>query len=281
MAPGRRLLLTTVLSLVVLFAAPRPGLAQFGMEVSTWMDAWSDQEYTMLHTIASGVDSSWGCNHWDYSGVLFVNGPNSGYTSGPGLWLGLSLPNYDGGNYEIEVGFLFYCDCVGGYVPFGNWTQSQLQPQCGDARGTMIGEYETRGEYPLPSCADFVNSGGTANFSWGELNDQWSGGNEGSHYPWGMDMSGTASALEIVRNIYDRGGIRLTSGYRCAQGNRNVGGVAGSYHIRARAADMKSAAHPWTEAEFALLKAATDLTNPTESFSWNTYPDDHHYHAAW
>jgi hypothetical protein len=40
------------------------------------------------------------------------------------------------------------------------------------------------------------------------------------------------------------------------------------------------ASHTWSEAEFNLLKAAADATNPVESFPYNRYAD-HHYHAAW
>jgi hypothetical protein len=56
--------------------------------------------------------------------------------------------------------------------------------------------------------------------------------------------------------------------------------VPQSYHVHGRAADMYSAAHPWTEAEFNLLKAAADSHSPIESLFWNSYTD-HHYHAAW
>jgi hypothetical protein len=51
--------------------------------------------------------------------------------------------------------------------------------------------------------------------------------------------------------------------------------------MHGRAVDLYSASHPWTQAEFNLLKAAADLTMPAESFSWNTYPNDRHYHVAW
>jgi hypothetical protein len=92
--------------------------------------------------------------------------------------------------------------------------------------------------------------------------------------------AGLTSGLEATRTNYNRGGTQLTSGYRCPHGNAAVGGAAQSYHMHGRAADMYSASHTWTEAEFNLLKAAADQTGPVESFSWTTYTD-HHYHAAW
>jgi len=87
--------------------------------------------------------------------------------------------------------------------------------------------------------------------------------------------------LEATRTNYNRGGIRLSSGYRCPHGNDAVDGVANSLHMQGRAADMYSADHPWTEEEFDLLKAAADATNPVQSTDWDEYPNDRHYHAAW
>jgi len=95
-----------------------------------------------------------------------------------------------------------------------------------------------------------------------------------------MVTSGLTNGLEATRTNYNRGGILLTSGYRCPDGNAAAGGVATSLHMHGRAADMYSAAHSWTAEEFRLLRDAANLTGPTESFTWDTY-DDHHYHAAW
>jgi Peptidase M15 len=95
-----------------------------------------------------------------------------------------------------------------------------------------------------------------------------------------MIRAALTTGLETTRTNYNRGGIRLTSGYRCPHGNANVGGVVNSLHVHGRAADMYSADHTWTETEFNLLKAAADATGPIESFTWTEY-DDHHYHAAW
>jgi hypothetical protein len=150
---------------------------------------------------------------------------------------------------------------------------------CGDERTEIIQEYATYGvNTPHPTCSEFASSGGSTNFSWSELNGGFSSGNP--HSPWGIVKSGLTTGLEATRTNYNRGGITLTSGYRCPHGNYAVGGVSQSLHMRGRAADMKSAEHSWTETEFGLLKTAADATSPTESFFWNTYPD-HHYHAAW
>jgi peptidase M15-like protein len=152
---------------------------------------------------------------------------------------------------------------------------------CDEEVQTIIGEYQTFQVNLQPACADFTNNGGTANFSWSELNGGWAQGNP--HQPWGMVTGALTTGLEATRTNYNRGGVLLTSGYRCPHGNADVGGVANSLHMHGRAGDMYSAEHTWTEEEFLLLKQAAESTNPTpvESFDWNTYPNDHHYHAAW
>lgn len=43
--------------------------------------------------------------------------------------------------------------------------------------------------------------------------------------------------LEVMRGILGRAMV-ITSGYRCPEHNLAVGGVAGSYHVRGRAADI-------------------------------------------
>ncbi len=87
------------------------------------------------------------------------------------------------------------------------------------------------------------------------------------------------TGLEATRSNYGRP-IATSSGYRCPHGNQNVGGAANSYHMHGRAVDLFSleSQHPWTEAEFNLMKQAA--TNTVESFEWDTYPD-HHFHVAW
>jgi len=151
---------------------------------------------------------------------------------------------------------------------------------CDDIVLTIIGEYETFQVNLQPTCPDFSDHGGTAHFSWSELNGGFEDGNP--HEPWGMVRAALTTGLEATRTNYNRGGIRLSSGYRCPHGNTAVGSTAPqtSYHMHGRAADMFSSDHTWTEDEFNLLKTAADATGPIESFLWTEYPD-HHYHAAW
>jgi hypothetical protein len=94
--------------------------------------------------------------------------------------------------------------------------------------------------------------------------------------------SGLKTNLETTRSNYNRGGIRISSGYRCPHGNASIPGAAyQSIHMQGTAADLYAASQAWTETEFNLLKAAADLTGPVESFDWDEYPDDRHYHVAW
>jgi hypothetical protein len=165
--------------------------------------------------------------------------------------------------------------------PFSSaWVFTNGVIQCGDERDIILQEYIDYHVNLRPTCTDFASSGGTAHFTWRELNGGFQAGNP--HHPWGLVSQGLTDALEATRTNYNRGGIRLTSGYRCPHGNARVSGAPRSFHMHGRAADMYSANHPWTEEEFLLLKQAAERTTPRpiESFDWNTYPD-HHYHAAW
>ncbi len=159
----------------------------------------------------------------------------------------------------------------------------QFTVACHDTVCTIIAEYPTYQASPQPTCADFATAGGSAHFEWWELNDNWSNGNP--HRPWSMIRQGLLNGLEQTRTNYNRGGILLSSGYRCPHGNNAVGGVVNSFHVHGRAADMYSADHGgvnWTKGEFNKLRRAASLTvpAPVELFPWTMYAD-HHLHAAW
>src|SRR5690606_8243370 len=153
----------------------------------------------------------------------------------------------------------------------------QAPPQCGDERGTMIQEYVDYGVGLTPSCSDFASGGGSAHFSWSELNGGFSTGNP--HGPWGKVTGTLTSGLEETRTNYNRGSIVLASGYRCPHGNAAVGGASQSRHMWGDAADMYSAAHPWSFAEWTLLSEAAEQAGATfiEPYS----QDPSHVHADW
>jgi hypothetical protein len=156
-----------------------------------------------------------------------------------------------------------------GSSPFSStWVFS---PVCGDERDTIIQEYDNPQYIDArmnfkPTCSDFSSY-------------------DRSTYPWGIVRQELLVGLEATRTNYG-GVIPLSSGYRCPHGNHQVGGELTSLHMLGRAADMCWAGQTncgWTEEEFTRLKKAADRTipPPKESFDWNTYPNDHHYHAAW
>lgn len=152
---------------------------------------------------------------------------------------------------------------------------------CGDERDTLAAEYE---KFPsagiTPACTQFDGSGGSQHFTWSELNGGFSNGNP--HSPFGMYDACALSGLEMTRSNYNRGGIRLSSGYRCPHGNNGIPGASPtSLHMRGLAADMYSYDHPWTEDEFNRLRqAAVDTGFTAEAFTWSTY-SDRHLHVAW
>lgn len=152
--------------------------------------------------------------------------------------------------------------------------------ECFDDRDIIAAEYGQFGVNWRPDCRVFSSSGGSAHFSWSELNGGFAQGNR--HAPWGFVSSYLTTGLEETRALYGRGPIRLTSGYRCPHGNASVGGATNSYHVYGRAVDMYSWSYPWTEAEFNRLRiAAADATLPYRELSeWEDYPD-RHLHSAW
>jgi hypothetical protein len=168
--------------------------------------------------------------------------------------------------------------CSFGSAAVSAYVYDIYMSKCGDVRDTIISEYVDYSVNWVPTCSDFSSRGGTNNFSWSELNGGFTDGNP--HTPWGIVRQALKDNLELTRTNYNRGGITLSSGYRCPHGNDNVGGVQNSNHMKGVAADMFSSDYQWTEDEFNLLRAAANLTGPTESFVWATY-SDHHYHAAW
>ncbi|MGH7470673.1 MAG: D-Ala-D-Ala carboxypeptidase family metallohydrolase [Longimicrobiales bacterium] len=160
-------------------------------------------------------------------------------------------------------------------------TAIDCRPCPDEEQETLVAEYEnpTFNNTERPRCADFEDDGGSAHFTWSELNGGWAEGNP--HQPWGWINSILPQRLEETRTNYNRGGITLASGYRCPHGNAGLPGAAvNSRHTHGRAADMYSSSHSWTETEFNHLRTAAEQTNTLETSFWNTYTD-HHYHAAW
>jgi hypothetical protein len=157
--------------------------------------------------------------------------------------------------------------------------------QCEGEAQTMAAEYEDTVYHNTlrPNCLEFRNSGGSAHFSWSELNGGWAQGNP--HTSWGMIKTSLTDGLEATRTNYNRGPILMSSGYRCPAGNRAVTGVNNSFHTHGRAGDMYSALHGgtnWDEEECATLRTAAGQTNPApvELLDCDEY-NDKHLHGAW
>lgn len=151
---------------------------------------------------------------------------------------------------------------------------------CGDERDLIAREYSLIGRPPIePSCRDFTSSGGSAHFSWAELNDNWSGGSGHAYY--GLVNTRLTNGLELTRFYYNNRRIRLSSGYRCPHGNRAVGGVPNSWHMAGRAADMKGLdVLIWDETAFNELWLAAFMAGASELNRYNDYTY-HHLHAMW
>jgi hypothetical protein len=215
------------------------------------------------------------------------------------LFFGIILDSSDSGTKGGGASYPFTFQFSS--LPSGTWSviiaswQGAVRRQnlprgiiaCNDDRTMIIQEYYNRGLNNPPVCANFEshanNYAYSNHFEWHELNGEFADGNP--HDPFGWITTGLIDGLEATRTSYGAA-IYLSSGYRCPDGNASptINGAVNSLHMRGRAADMyRNANHTWAnEAEFNLLKAEADATNPapTESLGYNTYAN-HHYHAAW
>jgi hypothetical protein len=145
---------------------------------------------------------------------------------------------------------------------------------------TMIAEYPQYGVNYYPLCSAFSRTGGSAHFSWSELNGGFTNGNP--HSPWGIVTAALTTGLEATRTNYNRGGLNLTSGYRCPHGNAGLpDAVPQSDHMEGGAADMFSAIHSWDQTEHNLVRDAAITAFAGYWTEWNTYPSNQHFHARW
>ena len=137
----------------------------------------------------------------------------------------------------------------------------------------MLDEYEQFMVEWTPGCSDFRSGGSTAHFTWSEFNGNWSDGSEyGEHHPWGIMDDLVLAKVQEIRDFHGAP-IQLTSGYRCPQGNTDVGShyPRTSRHMYGRAVDIH------TGGDAAFYKKIRDYAENI-GFSyvdWTRYPDRH------
>jgi hypothetical protein len=119
------------------------------------------------------------------------------------------------------------------FVPSAPERMTSGKIACEDERNDILREYAQYEVNWIPTCGDFASGGGTAHFSWNELNGGFREGNP--HSPWGIVTSRLTDGLEATRANYGAP-IYLSSGYRCPHGNRRVDGDQYSLHMHGRAA---------------------------------------------
>jgi hypothetical protein len=167
----------------------------------------------------------------------------------------------------------------GGFYPVHLDTTVDQEYVCGEPTvDELVREYENA-LYLVsirPDCDDFAASGGTAHFTWTELNGLFANGNP--HPPWGMVTQGLKYGLEtIYANYASFSGIQLTSGYRCPHGNVAAGGVPDSFHVHGRAGDLLRPG--WTQTEFDTVRNIAIAAGAVETLPYSQY-SDHHLHVA-
>ena len=194
--------------------------------------------------------------------------------------------------YEPDTGELLYCDpdtlillyCEGDDGDGGGGDggddddddEEEEEDDCAcdeEIPCAMEAEYEEYGVSPAISCDQFTSSGGSANFSWTELNGDWAGGNEYDYYPWGYIHPNLTTGLELARTAYGDP-LGLSSGYRCPEGNNSIPDSAPqSFHMQGLAADVPSA-YGCTEVETAFWAA-----HAADVIGCEDHPN--HVHGRW
>ena len=136
----------------------------------------------------------------------------------------------------------------------------------------LVEEYELMTVGFAPSCFDFQTGGGTLNFTWDEFMGGWQDGTEyGAHRPFGIMDPFVMNAVQLLRDWYG-GPIVLTSGYRCPQGNQDVGGVPGSLHMDGAAVDISTGCNQ--NYYFTLANYAANSLG-LSPYGWGIYADCH------
>ena len=267
-------------SIVFLFLLlPGTASAQCWYEAAVYAELY-DNGVDAIEVYGAGWDGSYcpPCPHsYQIAAVLWFNGEVVDQESNNSWEATASYGATQAGWASYEVNFIINCPCAGsiGVGPVGGGQQVQRPTSCGDVRDNIIEEYRAGQVAWTPTCGDFSTSGGTANFGWSELNRSPGSG----HPPYGIVRSVLWSGLENTRSNYNRGGIVIDSGYRCPHGNALVGGAYQSRHMWGDAADMHSQDHPWSQAEWTLLRNAANAAGATYI---EPYADDpSHVHADW
>ena len=127
--------------------------------------------------------------------------------------------------------------------PGGNEEEEEDECDYTEKICDLIEEYEDIGvsSSRIPSANSFSTHLSGEFFTWRELNGGWSDGSEyGAHKPYGIFSSSLLSDIDEMRRVY--GPISLSSGYRCPQGNTDVGSRyrTTSKHMFGRAVDMRT-----------------------------------------
>ncbi|MEW5984441.1 MAG: D-Ala-D-Ala carboxypeptidase family metallohydrolase [Acidobacteriota bacterium] len=146
---------------------------------------------------------------------------------------------------------------------------------CEDERNDILREYGIHSVPTVPFCSDFTTSGGTTHFSWPD----WT--QDAGNHAGGWAIGKIWGQLEQWYSSYDRGGFRVTSGYRCPHRNFELpGAVQDSRHMSGEAIDVFSAEHEWTPEEHTRMRDAARQAGSTWQSDWGAY-NDHHLHAQW
>ena len=145
--------------------------------------------------------------------------------------------------------------------------EAEARSGCGDERDRLIREYVERGLQP-PGCGDLSSGGGSAHFSFSELNS-------GDYVdpPWAWITARLTYGLERMRGEYGAS-LNVNSGYRNPAKNARVDGRPRSRHQFGRAADVDAVNN--TETELKMLEMAAHRAGAT-----HVYAGAGHVHAHW
>jgi len=117
-----------------------------------------------------------------------------------------------------------------GYAYYADMTQDEVS-QCRQ-------EYIDMGKATTPTRGEFSSAGGSAHFSWAELNHSWNYYTN-AKYLWIVIRDVLYTGLEATRTYLGNLPMYINSGYRSPMRNAVIGGAKNSRHIYGDAADVR------------------------------------------
>ena len=169
---------------------------------------------------------------------------------------------------------------------------NQANADCDAKQRELASEYSDRSlSSRRIECSEFADSGDSRNFTWEQLvgGSNMRGVENGKHSPWGLMSASAINGVDQVYDVfYDKFGLALvvSSGFRCPQGNSDVGSkLKNSAHMFGEAVDIDVEGLEtgvMTQPQHSILVQAIENSGGTVPNSYAKYSQSlTHVHAHW